>query len=487
LANTFSTTTTPASIAELTRLPAHVLASRIRSRDLGCEELVRATLGAIERWNPHVNAIVTLTAEQAIADARAADAALARGEPCGILHGVPVGIKDNTPVAGVRTTYGAKLHEHHVAPADDEIVRRLRAAGAIVIGKTNTPEFACGGNTVNEVFGDTRNPCDPRLSAAGSTGGGACALACGMIGIAQGTDFGGSLRMPGAFCGVSGIRATAGLVPPDGPEMPWDFGSVQGPMARSALDIALALDAMRGWNASSPISVAPPWSSAADLVRDARDLAGLRIAFVRDIANIGVDPEIEAGCRRAALALRDRGATVEEIEFDLSDGCDAYVTLRGQWYVTRYVDYLDRTEVFGPNVRANIHMGLEYSLRDVARAEAKRREHWERWGRFFERFDLLATPTAAVLPFPVERNHPTEIAGRVLTTYIDWAAPTFLVSLVALVAAQVPAGLAKNGMPIGLQLIGRRLAEPTVLAAAKFVEEMQPLPTPTLLRNGGAA
>ncbi len=466
----------------LTSLSATEMSRLIRNQELRPIEVVRAHLDAIERLNPTVNAICTLTAEAALRDAHAAETAILRGLELGPLHGVPVGIKDVTATAGVRTTFGSPLFAHHVPLADDEVVARLKRAGAIVIGKTNTPEFASGGNTVNEVFGATRNPWDLSRSAAGSSGGGACALACEMIALAQGTDFGGSLRMPGAFCGVVGIRPTPGLLPPDDVKQPWDFGSVQGPMGRTAEDCALGIDAMKGWTAHSPISVAAPWHSAHAIVTQARDLRGKRIAYVADIAGIGVDPEIDAACRAATMKLSDCGASVEEIDFDLADGREAYNILRGEWYVSRYVADLDTAEKFGPNVRGNIKAGLKLGIRDIARAEDMRRRHWERWSALFQRFDLLATPTTAVLPFPLADNYPKEIGGRTLESYIDWAAPTFLVSLVALPAVSVPAGLSASGLPIGLQLIGRRLAEPDVLSAAKFVQLLVPMGRPPILQ-----
>jgi amidase len=468
----------------VTSLSATDLALRIRNKQLSPVEVVRAHLAAIERHNPTINAICTLTADQAIRDAFAAERAIAAGQALGALHGVPIGIKDVTPTAGIRTTFGSPLFANHVPTTDDEIVTRLKRAGAIIVGKTNTPEFACGGNTVNEVFGATRNPWDITRSAAGSSGGSACALACEMIALGQGTDFGGSLRMPGAFCGVVGIRPTPGLLPPDEMKQPWDFGSVQGPMGRTAEDCALGLDAMRGWTAYSPISVAAPWPCAHDTVTQAKDLRGKRIAYVSDIAGIGVDPEIDAACRRTTEKLTACGATVEEISFDLADGREAYNILRGEWYVARYFPHLDSLEKFGPNVRGNIRAGLKLGIRDIARAEDKRREHWERWCAFFDRFDLLATPTTAVLPFPIEDNYPKEIGGRKLESYIDWAAPTFLISLVALPAASVPAGLSASGLPIGLQLVGRRLAEPEILSAAKFVQQTTSMRRPPILKDG---
>src|SRR6185437_11157076 len=302
---------------ELWRKPAHELAALIRGRQVSPVELLDAQLDAIKRFNPKLNAIVTLAAEKARVDARAAERAVMRGDKIGALHGLPIGVKDITATAGVRTTYGSPLYADNVPAEDAEVIRRLKEAGAIVLAKTNTPEFAAGANTVNPVFGATRNPWNPALSPAGSSGGSACAVATGMLPIAQGTDFGCSIRIPAAFCGIVGIRPTPGLTPNYPMPLAWDPGQVHGPLARTAEDAAIFLDAIVGFTRRSPISVAPPWSSTYDAVEKTRDAKGLRIAFARDIAGIGVDTEVETICRKAANGMRDHGAMVEEIDFDL--------------------------------------------------------------------------------------------------------------------------------------------------------------------------
>ncbi len=463
---------------ELTHLTAVELARLMRERQISPVEVLDAHIVAIQRLNPTLNAIVTLSAEQAYVAARAAESALMTGDPVGVLAGLPVGIKDLTPTAGIRTTWGSTLMADHVPTADAEVVTRLKAAGAVVIGKTNTPEFGAGGNTFNAVFGVTRNPWDANLSASGSTGGGASALAARMVAIAEGTDFGGSLRTPASFCGVVGLRTTAGLIPKVPATLPWHDQSVEGPMARTAEDCALMLDAMTGLSNGSPLSASAPWASALGLVAGLGSLDGLRIAYVRDLAGIGVDHEIEASCRRAALALRSAGAAVDEIEFDLSDGREAFLGLRGESMVGNHLARLDKLDQLGENLRGNIEAGLKLTAVDLARAEHKRVEIWNRWKGLFDQYDYLITATVPVHPFPAEQNYPTEINGIPLASYIDWVAQTFLVSLAALPAASVPAGLSAAGLPIGLQIVGPRFSEPGILGVTKFVEQMNPIGLP---------
>ncbi|MCX5820512.1 MAG: amidase family protein [Deltaproteobacteria bacterium] len=465
-------------VGNVTRMTATELARRIRARELSAIEVLRAHLDAIERVNAKINAICTLVPERALAEAAVIDARLARGETPGPLAGVPVGIKDVTDTSGIRTTYGSLRFADHVPQADDLVVTRLRAAGAVVIGKTNTPEFAAGANTVNRVFGATRNPWNLALSAAGSSGGAGAALAARILPLAQGTDYGGSVRLPAAFCGVVGLRPTPGVIPSVPSRLPFDSGSVHGPMARTVEDAALMLDAMAGFTPAAPLSVPLPWRSAYDEVSRAQNLAGRRIAFVPDITGIGVDPEIEAACRRAAERLASDGAIVEEISFDAAGGRDAYIALRGARMVAAYFADLDAPENLGPNLAGNVAAGLKVSTRELAAAEKARTALWHRFRALFEGYDLLVTPTVAVLPFPVEQSYPEEIAGRKLATYIDWVASTFLITLVALPAASVPAGLSKSGLPIGLQIVGPRFSEPRILAAAKFVEYGNPIGLP---------
>ncbi len=465
-------------VRDLAFLPAAELAARVSAREASAVETVSAALDRVDRHNETVNAVVTLS-PRALEDARAVDRRLARGEDPGPLAGVPVGIKDMTAVAGLRTTYGCGLYADHVPGEDALVVRRLRAAGAVVVGKTNTPEFAAGANTFNDVFGATRNPWDPTLSAGGSTGGGAAGLATGMFALAEGTDLGGSLRIPAAFCGVTGLRPSPGLVPTEPTDWAWDTLMVTGLMARTAADVALGLAAVAGPSAGSPLrrSVAGRDYPAAARAGVAR---GARIAYCADPAGIGVDAGVERVCREAAFALGRPGAAVEEIDLDLSRARRAFVHLRGRWMVAHHQDRLDRVDRLGPNLAGNIRAGLATTSEQLGRADRIRSGLWRRFAELRRDFDYLLAPCTAVPPFPVERSHPTEIAGRRLETYVDWFAPTFVLSLTGLPVASVPAGLDSRGLPAGLQVVGPPEGEEEVLALAATLERLRPPERPPL-------
>jgi amidase len=462
----------------LNRKTAIELASLIARKAVSPVEVLDAHLATIARVNPQLNAIVTLVADAARASAMHAEAAVMRGDALGALHGLPVAIKDVTATAGIRTTYGSPLFKDNVPTEDAEVVRRLKAAGAIVLGKTNTPEFAAGANTFNDVFGVTRNPWNPALSPAGSSGGSAVAVATGMVPLAQGTDFGCSIRMPASFCGIVGIRPTPGLTPNWPMPLAWDPGQVNGPLARTAEDAALMLDAITGFSRISPISVAPPWASARAVVARANDVKGLRMAYVSDIAGIGVEPEIDGICRATALSLRDAGASVEEITFDLSDGKEPYQAWRGLWMVGQQFANLDRLDEFGVNLKGNVKAGLKVTATDFAAAEQKRQLLFRRFAKFFEKYDLLITPQSPVKQFPVERNFPTLINGEKLDNYTDWIAGSYLITLMSLPGGSVPAGKTGDGLPVGIQMVGPRFEEPLILSVMKIVQQMHPVGWP---------
>lgn len=452
----------------------------VAARRVSASEVLQATRERIARVNPLLNAVVTLN-DRADEEARAVDEAIARGETPGLLCGVPVGIKDVTPVAGVRTTYGSPIFANHIPSEDALIVQRLRRAGAVIVGKTNCPEFAAGGNTFNEVFGRTRNPWDPSKSAGGSTGGGAAGLATGMIALAEGTDLGGSLRIPASFCGVAGIRPSVGLVPTSPSGWLWDTLQVSGPMARTVEDVALMLQAVAGAAAEAPLGhpIAGRDFRAAVAGRGA---PGLRVAYAADPAGIGIDIEVEQSCRDAAFALRDGGAMVEEMAIDLAFARPAFLALRGLWFVSHLRDHLGSRERFGPNVSANVGAGLETTVEQLADAEQARNRLWQLCRDLFSRVDCIVTPCMAVPPFPVEQNYPDTVAGRPMQTYIDWIAPTFVWSLTGLPVAAVPAGLDRQGLPVGLQIVGPPFGEERVLAVAAEVERHCPIGLPDIER-----
>ncbi len=455
----------------LTRKSARELASLIRRRSVSPVEVLDAHLSVIERINPTLNAIVTLAADHARAAARAAEVAIMRGDTTGSLHGLPIGIKDITITDGIRTTFGSPLYANYVPHEDAEVVRRLKTAGAIILAKTNTPEFACGANTNNALFGPTRNPWDRALSPAGSSGGSAVAVATGMVPLAQGTDFGCSIRIPAAFCGIVGIRPTPGLIPNYPMPLAWDFGQVHGALGRDAGDVAFMLDSMVGLSRLSPLSVAPPWTSALAEVERGLDARHLRVAYVSDIAGIGVDTEIDSICRTAAKNLDKAGAHVEEIDFDISEGRGAYQTWRGAWMVGQQYKNLAEIETFGQNLKGNVKAGLKLTAIDMAAAENERQKVFHRFRTFFERFDVLLTPAAPVKPFPVTMNFPDEINGQKFENYVDWIAPAFLVTLVSLPAASAPAGLTRDRLPVGIQIVAPRFEEPLILSVAALIEQ----------------
>ncbi|MCC6988157.1 MAG: amidase, partial [Acidobacteria bacterium] len=406
---------------------ASALADAVASGRRSAVGVVEDALARVTARNGELNAIVTLN-PRALDDARAIDARLEAGDSVGPLAGVPVGIKDITAVAGLRTTYGSPIYADHVPGADAVVVERLRAAGAVILGKTTTPEFAAGANTWNSVFGPTRNPWNPALTSGGSTGGGAAALAAGMVALADGTDLGGSLRIPAAFCGVVGLRPSPGLVPQQPVDWVWDTISVTGPMGRTVEDVARMLQVIAGPSPDAPLGSRVdgrdfPAAARASLAR------GVRVAYCPDVATLGVDASIEAACRTPTFALAGAGAHVEEIACDLSAYRDAFLTLRAEWFLAGMAGRMDRLDDFGINVRANVEAGLALDPRALGAAHHARGPLWHRMRDLFSRIDYLVTPTTAVPPFPVEQNYPTEVAGRPMRTYVDWFAPTFLLSL----------------------------------------------------------
>jgi amidase len=447
---------------------ASALVRQVASRGRSAVEVTEEALARVAARNGALNAIVTLI-PRAIDDARAIDARLAAGDTVGPLAGVPVGIKDLTPVAGLRTTYGSPIYADHVPEADAVVVERLRRAGAVIIGKTNTPEFAAGANTWNTVFGATRNPWNPALTSGGSTGGGAAALATGMVALADGTDLGGSLRIPAAFCGVVGLRPSPGLVPQHPVDWVWDTISVAGPMGRTVEDVARMLQVIAGGSPGAPLGQS---LRGRDFVAAAtRPLGpGVRVGYCADVARIGVDQSIEATCRQAAFALAADGADVREIACDLSAWRDTFLTLRAEWFLAGMAGRMDRVDDFGVNVRANVEAGLALDPRALGAAHHARGQLWQTMRELFSRVDYLVTPTTAVPPFPVEQNYPTEVAGRPMRTYVDWFAPTFLLSLTGLPIVSVPCGLDSRGLPVGLQIVGRPQDEEAVLTLAAAVE-----------------
>ena len=460
--------------ADLCFAPATRLVALIRRRQVSPLEVTQAVLARIERVNPRLNAYCTVAAEQALGDARRATAAPKRGARLGALHGVPVSIKDLTPTRGIRTTWGSKIYEHHVPEEDGLIVERLRAAGAIVLGKTNTPEFGAGANTFNAVFGPTRNPWDPALTCGGSTGGGAVALATGLGPLAQGSDLGGSLRIPAAFCGVVGFRTTPGLVPVHPTPLAFEPWPVQGPMARTVADTALMLSVIAGADPRAPISYAADTGTFTAAVRAPR-LRGLRVAWGGGLGVTPVDDEVLAICHRAMATFGRLGARISDAHPDFGGIHDIVEVSRGLTMVARHEDKLPQWRaVMQDNLVKNIDYGLGLRASDIGRAERLRTELWHRVRAFFEEHDLIVTPTAAVPPFRIEDVYPKEINGKPMRHYIEWALLTYAFTVVGLPAISVPCGFTRAGLPVGLQIAGGWRAETSVLRAAAAFEAAAP-------------
>lgn len=460
-------------------LSATEIAARVRSKQTSAAEIIEASLGVVAELNSAINAVCTLCADGARATARALDERIARGEQVGPLAGVPVGIKDVTPVADVRMTYGSHLYADNVASGDALVVARLRKADAIVLGKTNTPEFATGGNTFNDVFGRTRNPWNTRLTAGGSTGGGAAALASGMIALAEGTDLGGSLRIPASFCGVVGLRPSPGLVPTVPSPLPWDDMQVTGVMARTAEDIALFLQATAGPSPLAPLNQPIAGRDFVEAVKRAR-LDGLKIAYASDITGVGVDRDVQDVCRQAVTRLANEGARIDDVDFSLAEFRQSFQDLRGLWMVGWQDRDLHRIDRMGENLRNNVNYGLSLNARQLAAACRARGEAWHKMRAFFAHYDVLMTPTVAVAPFSADINYPANIGGKPAKTYVDWLVATFLISVTGLPAASVPCGLTGDGSPVGMQVVGPQFGEERVLGVARCMTDIISIGTPPL-------
>jgi amidase len=452
----------------LCEMTAVELAAMIRKREVSAREVVAAHLARIERVNPQVNAIVTLAAERAMAHAQTADEAMARGDSIGVLHGLPVAHKDLVDTAGIRTTRGSLFYRDHVPSRDAPIVTRLRAAGAITVGKTNTPEFGAGSQTFNAVFDATRNPYDLARTCGGSSGGAAVAVACGMVPIADGSDVGGSLRNPPAFCNVVGLRPSPGRVPGDSAS--WSPLAVSGPIARTVADVALFLSAIAGPDPGNPLSIDEPGDGFRAPLES--DFKGVRIAWWRGLGGIPFEPEIRRVVDGNRRVFEDLGCIVEEAEPDFDGVGEAFPLLR---YVANHPQYAplvrERPEWVKEPIRFEVAEAERASGADVGRALARQARMYDDSRRFFERYRYFVLPVTQVEPFDVNTPYPTEIAGTPMGTYIDWMRSCWYVTFMANPAISVPAGFTASGLPVGLQIVGRHRDDWSVLQLAHAFEQ----------------
>jgi amidase len=458
------------AVRELSLPTARELIARVASREVSPVEVIEDARRAYEERNPRLGAIVTPTFDQARAEAAAAEKRIARGEPLRRLEGVPLAVKDSIATAGVRTTSGSPLFRDNVPAADAVHVKRLRDAGAILVGKTNTPEFEVGINTRNPVFGQTVNPWDETLGSGGSSGGSAVALATGMCALADGTDHGGSIRIPASLVGVCGLRPSPGRVPLYPSAWVHDTLSVAGPLARSVRDLVVMLSVMSGPDARVPISLPNEESSFSSAPADLR---GRRIAWSSDLGGLcAVDPQVAAAVRAASDVFAALGCVVEEAAPDWRDAPEIIPPLRAQRTSIVMDAVRERAaDIENPWLREYIERSDRLSLRDVGEAEAKRTRYWERTAEFFTRYNLLLAPATQFTAFPKELDFPPSIAGRAMGGVVDAILATYAVTIAGLPALAVPCALSSAGLPIGLQIIGGWRADADVLRAGIAFEE----------------
>jgi amidase len=453
---------------ELCLLTATEQARALRAGECSARELVTAHLERIERIDPLVGAIVTRTPERALAAADEADRRRARGDELPPLHGLPIAHKDLQDTSGVRTTYGSPAYREHVPAVDSLQVERLRDAGAILVGKSNTPEWGAGSHTFNTVFGATRNAWDATRSAGGSSGGAGVALACRMVPITDGSDLGGSLRNPAAWSGVFGLRPTPGLVPRWPVSAPWLPFAVEGPMARTAGDLALLLAAMAGPDARDPLSQR---AAAPDLAPPFGEVTRRRVAWSPTVGGLPVDAATSEVLAATLPLLREAGLEVHEDEPDLTGADEVFETWRAFLSATGLGEEYDaRGGAMKETVRAEVERGRALGSSALSRATRLGAELSERMRAFFGRYDYLACPVTQLEPFPVDQEYATQIEGVPMGSYIEWMRSCSRISATLCPAISVPVGFTRAGLPVGLQLVARPFAERALLEAAHALE-----------------
>lgn len=444
----------------------------IADGEISSVELVGAHLEQIEKVNPAVNAMVTMVAESAMEQAGLADKARSTGEELGPLHGLPIAIKDLQDTAGILTTHGSPIYKDNVPARDALIVERVKNAGAIIVGKSNTPEFGAGSQTFNPVFGATRNPYDTTRTCGGSSGGAGVALACGMVPIATGSDHGGSLRNPAAWSNVVGIRASQGRVPAINGDLGWSTPSTDGPMGRTVGDVALQLSVMAGHDSRSPMSIQESGDMFAGANSLERDFRGVRIAWSKDLGGRPMDAENSRVTESQRHVFEHLGCIVDDDEPDLSSTDEIFQAKRAYYFAIKHEIHLrDHREMVKETIIWNTEQGLKMPAIELAHAERLRTRLWEQLMVFFDKYEFLALPVTSVPPFSIEEEYVTEINGVQLETYLDWMWPCYTISATGLPAISVPAGFTNDGLPVGLQLVGRPRDEMGLLQLAHAFEQ----------------
>ena len=447
------------------------LTAMMQSGEISSTEVVTAHLEHIDRVNPALNAMVTIVPDHALAMAAAADERQAKGDTLGLLHGLPIAHKDLADTAGIRTTHGSTLLSDGVPTKNALVVQRAIDAGAVTMGKTNTPEFGAGSQTFNDVFGSTKNPFDPSRTCGGSSGGAAVSLAAGMVPLADGSDMGGSLRNPASFCNVVGLRPSPGRVPAWPKAHPWSHLSTEGPMARSVDDVALLLAAQAGPDPRNPIALETPGSHFAPPIGEPTDQ--LRIAWAPDLGGLPIDPQVTAALAHVPGVFEGLGHRVEAACPDLSEAGAVFDTLRAWSFALGLGDLVEKYgDKAKETVRWNVQRGRDLSMADHMDAWKTRAKLYQRTVDFFQDYDFLLAPVAQVPPFPVETEYVTEINGIEMHTYIEWMRVVSDVTIMNVPAISVPAGFSDDGLPIGLQIIAAPRSDLALLAIAKQFESV---------------
>jgi amidase len=470
-----------AAAPDLCFLTARELAARLRKKSVSAREVLQAHLRQIERVNPKVNAIVTLVADQAMAKAAQLDEGAAKGRFAGALHGLPIAHKDLVETKGIRTTYGSPIHTDNIPAANALIVDRIQTAGAVTIGKTNTPEFGAGSQTFNKVFGATKNPYDLSKTCGGSSGGAAVALACGMLPIADGSEMGGSLRNPASFCSVTGFRVSPGRIPAVNSGSIWSPLSVLGPMARNAADVALLLSAIAGPDVRSPMSIQEPGSRFLEPLE--RKMKGVRVAWCAGgIPGMPFDPRVLRLFESQRKTLAALGCVIEEAQPDFSGADEAFRILRALAFYQMHGPKLQQyRDLMKATVIEEVERGAKLTGPQVADAEVLRGQLCARVGEFLSKYEYFMLPVVQVPPFDVTTDYVIEINGQKMQSYIEWMRSCYYITMTGLPALSVPGGFTEEGLPVGLQIVGRPQADFAVLQMAHAFETARgPLPAPKI-------
>lgn len=459
----------PVSRDALCERSASTLQQQIRTGEVSPVDLVESCIERINAVNPIVNAVVTTCFERAREEATQAKRLVEAGTTLPALHGIPLLIKDLSDTQGVKTTYGSRCFETHIPTQDALIVARLREAGAIVMGKTNTPEFGAGANTTNRVFGPTRNPFDQRLTCGGSSGGSAVALACGMSVLATGSDLGGSLRIPASFCSVVGMRPSPGVVASRSHVCGFSPLWTDGPMARNIADATLCLQAITGYEPSDPLS--RPQHPRIDFNVEPVELQQLRVGFSSDLGVAAMDDHIAALFSERIECLQDHFLTCTRLPIDLCAAESIFRVLRAEsLYASHATLAENQSHLLSDNVNATMIDASTFSLADTAKANAQHTQLFRSFQRLFDDCDVILCPATAVSPFSVDKNHPTSINGKALDNYYQWYAITWALSLTGCPVVTVPCGLDKRGLPFGIQIVGPRYSDQSTLNVAQALE-----------------